>query len=199
MGQRRWGEEWIIDLKRHNLGPKQGYYEKKGTGSEQLNFGKYISLYKSWQGLRIWEKRKNRIKTLLPFTYICWNIGSPDFRPIISPLNINRNLDLSEICWQNTTGGRKIGGKLDANFSHSLSVAVPVTLKKMFLDLSCGNIFKTLCLNLSSTRYSPGCSQSSAHQFIEKPLLPVWGGHCSFPASLFNYRRFLVTFYKESY
>ena len=49
--------------------------------------------------------------------------------------------------------GRKIGGKLDVNFSHTPTVAVAITLKKMFLDLSCGNIFKGLCLNLSSTRY----------------------------------------------
>ena len=45
-------EEWIIDRKRHSLSPKQGYYEKKETESELLNFGKYISLYISWQGLR---------------------------------------------------------------------------------------------------------------------------------------------------
>lgn len=66
MGQRR-GVEWIIDLKRHSLGPKQGYHEKKGTGSELLNFGKFISLYKSWQGLPAVREEEKQNQN--PFTF----------------------------------------------------------------------------------------------------------------------------------
>lgn len=115
---------------------------RKGLGQSCWTLENLFHCTNPGKVYRQWEKRKSRIKTLLPFIYICLNIGSPGFRPIINPPNVNRNLGLSERCWQNTIRGRNIGGKLGVNFSHSPSVAVRVTLKKMFLDLSCGNILK---------------------------------------------------------
>lgn len=100
---------------------------------------------------------------------------------------------------QNTIRDRKIEGKLDAYFSPSLSGAVVVTLKKMFLDVTCGNIlnhsiltYPPLDIDLAVRRAMPSLYRKSTSMYVQRALLFI--STCLFVYCL----SFLVTSDKES-
>ena len=100
---------------------------------------------------------------------------------------------------QNTIRDRKFEGQLDANFSRSLSAAAAVTLKKIFLDLSCGDIlnhsiltYPPLDIDLAVRRAMPSRYRKSTSMYVKRALF------ISASAYLSTYRSFLVTSYRES-